>query len=187
MPSPEREANPFATTPLGKLALGADDAELTGYLLVCGRGRVSLDLEIFPPAVLANKSGEDWELRFRACLFRRVFSNSQCVQFFQVLMMACEGRFFTFLPSPPEDCGPQPTFGSSASPVVTKCSVEPLDRALRMTPSFGGGIGFLCRLVLADLIESLSIGGGGTSLSAGLCGPLPRSSRSGVVGIVKLG
>lgn len=49
------------------------------------------------------------------------------------------------------------------SDVVTRCKVEPRDLALRMTPSFGGGIGRRCREVETERMESLSMGVGGTS------------------------
>lgn len=71
---------------------------------------------------------------------------------------------------------------SSASEVVTRCSVEPLDRALRSTPgmpSLGGGMG-LRRELLTDRIESLSIGGGGLSESGlNVAFDLPASGRPG--------
>ncbi len=48
---------------------------------------------------------------------------------------------------------------------VTSCNVLPLERAPRIVPSFGGGIGRRWREELVDRIESFSIGGGGVSTS----------------------
>jgi hypothetical protein len=176
----------LATTPLGRLTVwGVDTRPLAGYLLVCGRGLFSLGLPSFPIPGLAKRFGVDWLPRLLLFLCRRVFSNSQCVQFFQVAMMACDGRFLTFFESPA--C--EPPLASNTSLVVTRCSVDPRDRALRRTPSFGGGSGLRCLDELTDRIESLSIGGGGASLS-GLIFPfasLTISDRSGMSGMVKVG
>ena len=175
----------MATTPFGRLTVCGVDAEpLAGYLLVCGRGLFSLGLPSLPLPGLARRFGVDWLPRLLLFLCRLVFSNSQCVQFFQVAMMACDGRFLTFLESPACEL-----LASSTSLVVTRCSVEPRDRALRKTPSFGGGSGLRCLDELTDRIESLSMGGGGASL-LGLMFPFARltmSDRSGISGMVKLG
>jgi hypothetical protein len=176
----------LATTPFGRLTVWGVDAEpLAGYLLVCGRGLFSIDLASFPLPALATRFGVDWLPRLFEFLCRLVFSNSQCVQFFQVAMMACDGRFLVFLASPACEV----LLPSRASLVVTRWSVDPRDRALRITPSFGGGSGLRCLDELTDRIESLSIGGGGASLS-GLRFPfatLARSERSGMSGIARPG
>jgi hypothetical protein len=179
-------AYPLATTPLGRLTVGAVDAEmLVGYLLVCGRGLFSFDFPSLPPAGLGSRLGVDWLPRLFEFLCRLVFSNNQWVQFFHVATMACDGRFLAFF----ESSGCDELFRSSASLVVTRWSVDPLDRALRKTPSFGGGIGLRCLEELTERIESLSMGGGGTSLS-GLRFPFAtfaRSDRSGMSGIDRPG
>jgi hypothetical protein len=90
---PAPREKPLATTPFGRLATwGADDAAPPGYLLVCGRGLASTGLGPSLPS-LAGRSGADWFPRFPVLRWRRVFSNNQCVQFFQVAMMARDGRF----------------------------------------------------------------------------------------------
>jgi len=154
-------------------------------LLVCGRGLFSLDLLSFPPSGLGRRFGVEWLPRLLEFLCRLVLSNSQCVQFFQVAMMACDGRFLVFSVPPVCDV----LVASRASVVVTRWSVEPRDRALRSTPSFGGGIGLRFLDELTERIESLSTGGGGASLS-GLRFPFAifaRSDRSGMSGIVRGG
>lgn len=139
---------------------------MVGYLLVCGRGLASLLL--LPLDGLRRRFGVLRLVRL-SCRWRRlvVFSMNQCVQFFQWAMMAWLGFFFVF-------CCPFASWGCAfeallslfltmVSDVVTRCSVDPRDLALRMTPSFGGGIGRRWREVETERIESLSIGVGGTS------------------------
>jgi hypothetical protein len=159
---------------------------VVGYLLVCGRGLLSFDLPSLPTVGgLSVRSGVDWLPLLLEPLCRRVFSNSQWVQFFQWARMAWEDRFFTFFCSFAWEL----PFVVNASLVVTRWSVEPLERALRRTPSLGGGIGLRCLDVLTDLMESLSMGGGGISLS-GLKLPfavLASSAKTGRSGIMRLG
>lgn len=84
-----REVYPLATTPLGRLEVcGVEAKPLVGYLLVCGRGLFSLDLPSFELPGFARRFGVDWLPRLFEPLCRRVFSNSQCVQFFQVATIA---------------------------------------------------------------------------------------------------
>ena len=178
-------AKPFATTPLGRPAVDGIAELLVGYLLVCGRGLPSLDLPSFELEGLSSRLGVEWLPRLLEFLFRRVFSRSQCVQFFQCAIMAWEGFFFTFFCSPDDEV----PFSASASLVVTKWRVDPRDRALRRTPSLGGGSGFRCCDELADRMESLSIGGGGASPS-GLKFPLAALAKSASPGrsaMTKLG
>lgn len=170
---------PFATSLGGSVETFAVCASLGEVLLVCGLGLVPFELlSSFPPRRSLCKLGVDRLCLLLLFLCLRVFSMNQCVQFFQWAMMACEGFFRTFCCCCCCSCCWRfasrtllaRLLASRASPVVTRCSVDPRDRALRSTPSLGGGIGLLCREVLADLIESLSTGGGGTSLS-GLSAP----------------
>ena len=91
-------AKPLATTPLGRPAVPVVMGELAaGYLLVCGRGlSPSFDLPSFAlcTAALSVRLGVDWLARFWAFLCRRVLSKSQCVQFFQNILVL-DGLFFT--------------------------------------------------------------------------------------------
>lgn len=137
-------------------------------LPVCGRGLFSLDsLPPDPPRALSRRSGVERLMFLFAFLFRRVESRNQWVRFFQCDKKLCEGFLRTLL-CPPSVPRLTPLVTSSASDVVTRCRVDPLDFALRSTPpgtpSLGGGMG-LRRELLTDRIESLSIGGGGCSES----------------------
>lgn len=179
-------AYPLATTPLGRPAVGTAVPELdAGYLLVCGRGLLSLDLPSFPSPGLSTRFGVEWLPRLFEVLCLRVLSKSQCAQFFQCARNACDDFFLTFFCSP--DC--TVPLSVRASLVVTKWSVEPLDLALRKIPSLGGGIGLRCLEELADRTESLSMGGGGTSPSGlRLWCPfavLTKSARPGISGIIR--
>jgi hypothetical protein len=107
----------LATTPLGRLTVcGVETRPLAGYLLVCGRGLFSLDLPSFPLPGLGSRFGVEWLPRLFEFLWRLVFSNSQCVQFFHVAMIACDGRFLAFLVS--SVC--EVLVASKASVVVTR-------------------------------------------------------------------
>lgn len=174
---------PLATRSLGKAATAPPICGLSvGVVLpVCGLGLFSLDFPV-PPRALSRRSGVElvnllWALLFPP-LCRRVESNNQWVKFFQCVMKPCD----CFLRTLFEASVPRLTpLLSRASAVVTRCSVEPLDFALRRTPgtpSLGGGMG-LRRELLTDLIESLSIGGGRSGSGLNVAWDLPASGRPG--------
>src|SRR5690606_4767129 len=134
-------APPFATNPAGNPAVAFPPLPL--YLPVAGLG-LSASPAPAPapaPALLSlRRSGVDWLHRRLWILPLLVVSNIQCVQCRQCAAIAWLGFFLTF-------CAGSGGFSawSSASEVVTRCSVEPLDLALRITPSLGGGTGLRVR------------------------------------------
>lgn len=158
----------FEGMPLTTRFVGMVETAVTGgvcevvVLPVCGLGLFSLEsFPSLPPRALSRRLGVERLSTLLGSLCRRVESKSQCVRFFQCEINPCEG-FLRSLLDPPS----VPRL-SSASLAVTRCSVEPRDRALRSTPgtpSLGGGRG-LRRELLTDRIESLSMGGGGSSWS----------------------
>ena len=155
---------PFATNPAGNPAVAFPPLPL--YLPVAG---LALSASPAPaPALLSfRRSGVDCDPLRLWILPRLVVSNIQCVQCRQCAAIAWLGFFLTFCAG----SGGSSAW-SSASDVVTRCSVEPLDLALRITPSLGGGMGLRVRDVLTERKESLSTGGGGAS-SPSTPGPTP--------------